>query len=115
MIFSFGFAAMSQDADDSNFSAPSLNDLISLREAAKPSGLSPSHLRLLVSWGDIWGLKLGRNWVTTAKAVEEYLARQRRAGLEPTVESLCTNRSSSSNLLDLFVALQCWPAKLARP
>ncbi len=55
-------------------------ELISLKEAAELSGLSPSHLRLLVSKGDVWGLKIGRNWVTTAQAVQEYLARNRRPG-----------------------------------
>ncbi len=66
--------------DDSSFDQPSLDELVSLREAAKLSGLSVSHLRLLVSRGVIWGAKLGRNWVTTAQAVEEYLARDRRPG-----------------------------------
>jgi hypothetical protein len=59
---------------------PRLDDLISLKKAAKLSGLSPNHLRLLVGRGDIWGEKIGRNWVTTEKAVQEYLARDRRPG-----------------------------------
>jgi hypothetical protein len=63
---------MSHDADDSNSSTPGLDDLIPLREAAKLGGLSPSHLRLLVCRGDVWGLELARNWVTTAQAVEAY-------------------------------------------
>lgn len=62
------------DTDDSRFDQPSVDELISLREAAGLSGLSASHLRLLVSRGDIWGMKVGRNWVTTAQAVEKYLA-----------------------------------------
>jgi len=59
---------------------PILDDLISLKDAAENSGLSPNHLRLLVSRGDIWGKKIGRNWVTTLQAVNEYLARDRRPG-----------------------------------
>lgn len=66
---------------------PSLDDLISLKEAAKLSGLSPNHLRLLVGRGDIWGKKIGRNWVTTEKAVNEYLARDRRPGPKPEKQS----------------------------
>ena len=62
---------------------PSLDKLITLNEAAEQSGLSASHLRLLVRRGDIWGIKLGRNWVTTAQAVKEYLARDRRPGPKP--------------------------------
>ena len=83
MIPSFELAAMSQTADDSNSSTPSLDDLIPLREAAKLSGLSAGHLRLLVSRGDMWGTKLGRNWVTTTQAVQEYLAQDRRPGPKP--------------------------------
>jgi hypothetical protein len=58
-------------------------DLISLNKAAKLCGLSISHLRLLVSQGDVWGIKVGRNWVTTEQAVREYLARDIRPGPKP--------------------------------
>jgi hypothetical protein len=54
--------------------------LISLAHAAEISGLSVSHLRLLVSHGSVWGVKIGRNWVTTEAAVLGYLAKQRRPG-----------------------------------
>jgi excisionase family DNA binding protein len=59
---------------------PSLEELITLREAAEISGLSHSHLRLLIRRGEIWGKKIGRDWFTTAQAVKEYLARDRRPG-----------------------------------
>jgi len=59
---------------------PRLDELITLREAAELSGLSHSHLRLLIRKGDIWGQKKGRDWFTTAQAVREYLARDRRPG-----------------------------------
>ena len=62
---------MPPNAADDGSDLPSLDELVSLKEAAELSGLSASHLRLLVSRGDIWGKKLGRNWVTTARAVEE--------------------------------------------
>ena len=62
---------------------PSLADLITLREAADLSGLSHSHLRLLIRRGDIWGRKKGRDWFTTAQAVGEYLARNRHPGPKP--------------------------------
>jgi excisionase family DNA binding protein len=74
---------MPQTADDSGPDKPSLDELISLREAAELSGLSASHLRLLVRRGDIWGVKLGHNWVTTSEAVQGYLARDRRPGPKP--------------------------------
>jgi excisionase family DNA binding protein len=62
---------------------PGLDELITLSEAAKLSGLSPSHLRLLVSEKEIWGRKLGRNWFTTEQAVREYLARRVKPGPKP--------------------------------
>lgn len=74
---------MFNEAEDHRFSEPCLAGLISLREAAELSGLSAGHLRLLVSTGKLWGVKLGRNWVTTAKAVQEYLAQDRRPGPKP--------------------------------
>ena len=54
--------------------------LISLTEAAELSGLSQGHLRYLVSHGKLWGIKIGRNWVTTEQAVRDYLAEDRRPG-----------------------------------
>jgi excisionase family DNA binding protein len=71
------------NANDSGFDQPSLDELITLREAAELSGLSAGHLRLLVRQGDIWGIKLGRNWVTTPQAVEKYLVQDRRPGPKP--------------------------------
>ncbi len=47
-------------------------ELISLSEAAAESGFSAGHLRYLVSRGIIEGRKIGRNWVTTRRAVAEY-------------------------------------------
>jgi hypothetical protein len=59
---------------------PELSDLISLQQATQMSGLSGSHLRLLVSKGALWGVKLGRNWFTTAQAVEKYLQVEHKPG-----------------------------------
>jgi hypothetical protein len=59
---------------------PQLGELISLQKAADQSGLSPGYLRILVRNGVIWGQKIGRNWVTTEKAVREYLAHKRKPG-----------------------------------
>ncbi len=59
---------------------PPVEELISLHKAAKIHGLSPGHLRLRIRQGDLWGVKIGRNWVTTDQAVREYKARTRRRG-----------------------------------
>ena len=62
---------------------PGLDELITLSEAAQLSGLSSDHLRRLVRQGDLWGKKIGRNWVTTTAAVQEYIARDRKPGPKP--------------------------------
>jgi excisionase family DNA binding protein len=62
---------------------PGLDELISLVEAADLCGLSSDHLRRLAREGELWGKKIGRNWVTTAQAVREYLARNRKPGPKP--------------------------------
>ncbi len=69
--------------DNSHFAKPSLDDLIMLSEAAKISGLSHNHLRYLVSRGDVWGMKLGRDWFTTEYAVVEYISHEHRTGPKP--------------------------------
>jgi predicted HTH domain antitoxin len=46
-----------EDHEDSEYQ-PRWYELISLHEAAKLSGLSPNHLRRLVSEAEIWGRKL---------------------------------------------------------
>lgn len=66
---------------------PTLDDLITLKDAAKQSGLSYSHLRLLAREGEIMAKKLGNTWVTTNQAVNEYLARDRRPGPKPGKQS----------------------------
>ena len=71
---------MPHDSVEGNQDQPKLDELISLSEAAKLSGLSQGHLSLLIRNGELWGEKIGRNWVTTKKAVQEYLARDRRPG-----------------------------------
>jgi hypothetical protein len=67
----------------SNEEKPGLDELITLNEASVQSGLSPSQLRRLVSMGTIWGKKLGRNWLTTAKAIEAYVRQVHKPGPKP--------------------------------
>ncbi len=71
---------MNDSTHESKDEQPGLDELISLSEAAKLSGLSHSHLRLLARNGEIWVKWLGRSWFTTEKAVQAYLARDRRPG-----------------------------------
>ena len=69
--------------DNNHSTHPEIADLILLRDAAKISGLSPNHLRLLVRRGDIWGMKLGRDWFTTEYAVMKYVSQEHRTGPKP--------------------------------
>lgn len=71
------------DTQKTSLDQPGLDDLISLSEAAEISSLSPSHLRLLVRRGDIWGKRMGRDWFTSEKAVKEYLASNPKPGPKP--------------------------------
>lgn len=71
---------MPDKSNEGNSNQPNLDELISLSKAAELSGFTTRHLRLLATQGKIWAKKLGRNWFTTAQAVQEYLARDRKPG-----------------------------------
>ena len=66
--------------DEGSTKEPGLEELIKLSRASEMSGLSAGHLRYLVRRGEMWGIKLGRDWFTTAKALSDYLAQDRRPG-----------------------------------
>ena len=74
---------MTTPSEENREEQPRLDELISLSEAARLSGLSLPHLSLLIRQGKLWGRKIGRNWVTTESAIRDYLARDRRPGPKP--------------------------------
>jgi excisionase family DNA binding protein len=74
---------MSDKELDRNDQQPNLKDLITFAEAALLSGFTDRHLRKLASENQLWAVKLGRNWFTTAQAIKEYLAKGRRPGPKP--------------------------------
>jgi len=53
-------------------------DLLSLAEIAKGMPYSQEYLSLLVRQGKIAAIKLGRNWLTTQKAVHDYIQGRER-------------------------------------
>lgn len=55
-------------------------DYITVSQAAKLSGLSPSQIARLLRQGEIRGIKPGHDWLLTASAVMEYLKLGRRPG-----------------------------------
>lgn len=67
--------------------SPPLSDLLAVNEAARRCGLSASHLRFLVRRGEVWGVKLGRNWFTTEESVRQYTARSVKPGPKPRTDS----------------------------
>ncbi len=60
------------------------DELISLSEAAVICGLHPKHLGLLARDGKLAARKIGRNWVTTRSAVEQYMQDSFRRSKDPT-------------------------------
>jgi hypothetical protein len=77
---------MVSDASADSGGLPPLSELLPLNTAAERCGLSASHLRLLVRQGEVWGIKLGRNWLTTEAAVRLYLARAVKPGPKPQTD-----------------------------
>jgi len=58
-------------------------ELISLSEAAVTAKLHPDHLRKLAQRGQLEAWKVGRNWVTTRKAVVAYLKDSEKRSRDP--------------------------------
>ena len=54
--------------------------LLTLREAAKLTGLKPVTLRKYIKAGPLRATKLGRDWFVTPKDVKAYLAARRPVG-----------------------------------
>ncbi len=57
--------------------------LISVSEASHISGLTTGFIRRMLRTGEIDGVKIGRNWLTTREAIQDYLKRERRPGPKP--------------------------------
>jgi excisionase family DNA binding protein len=61
----------------------SLSEWISVKAAAEYTGYTASHVRYLLRNGLVKGQRFGRDWFTTKKALDEYLATNPRPGPEP--------------------------------
>ena len=59
---------------------PSIDELITLRQASEFSGLTTSHLRRLLGNQKIWGKKIDSIWLTTESAIKTYLDSNPRPG-----------------------------------
>ena len=63
--------------------ADSSTEFIGLSKAAKISGLTHDHLRRIAREGKLEAVKIGRDWLTTEKALNAYLASDRKPGRKP--------------------------------
>ena len=54
------------------FGTPAREHLMSLAEASRGTAYSPKYLNLLAASGRLAAQKRGRNWFTSAAAIEEY-------------------------------------------
>ena len=66
-----------------NLKHVSIDQLLSIQQAADQSPLSVVHLRRLVRQGRVASVRLGNNWYTTAEAVQTYLEHGYRPGPKP--------------------------------
>jgi len=62
---------------------PKVEELITLRQAAKLCGLTTSHLRRLLGNYKLWGIKIDSIWLTMEYAVQVYLASNPHPGPKP--------------------------------
>lgn len=63
---------MSDNKSPSEPDPLTIGELISLSEAAKLSGLTQDYLKKIAQTGRLRAKKIGRNWVTTQAAVDQY-------------------------------------------
>jgi hypothetical protein len=71
---------MSNPVQNDPSNQPRLDDLISLPDASQLCGLSQQHLALLIRRGELWGKKMGRDWITTRQAIEQYQVIEHKPG-----------------------------------
>ena len=71
---------MSEESEESRSLEELAAKFISVTEASVISGLTTSHVRYLLRNGEIEGVKVGRNWLTSEKAIRDYVATGHRPG-----------------------------------
>jgi hypothetical protein len=68
------------DTPHDSAGAEAAQTLISISRAAELTGFTRQHMALLLRTGRVWGVKIGRNWLTTESAIAAYLSSDRRPG-----------------------------------
>ena len=60
-----------------------LNGYATTRQASERSGLSQAHIRRLMEYGTLAGLKVGRDWLVLITSLEYYMANRPKPGIKP--------------------------------
>ena len=71
---------MPDESEQSRFPEELASKLITVTEASRLSGLTPSYIRRLLRKGEIDGKKVGEIWLTTEDAIRDYMKKDRRPG-----------------------------------
>jgi hypothetical protein len=69
-----------RDTPQDDTGAQAAANLISISRAVELTGFTRQHMALLLRTGKVWGVKIGRNWLTTEAAIAAYLSSERRPG-----------------------------------
>ena len=70
-------------------------EILRVAEAARITGFSTQHMRLLIRQGELAGIKIGRDWIISKESLSSFLARRNtkpmlrktKAGRRPKVPS----------------------------
>ena len=64
-----------------------IDGYLTTKQASERCGLSAAHIRRLLEYSTIRGVKAGHDWLLETTSLEEYLANRPRPGRKPKRES----------------------------
>ncbi len=53
---------------------------LTTKQGAERSGLSRDHVRRLLEWGRLEGMKVGRDWLVSVNSLDHYMANRPKRG-----------------------------------
>ena len=56
---------------------------LTTKQGAERSGLSRDHVRRLLEWGRLEGMKVGRDWLVSINSLDHYMANRPKPGPKP--------------------------------
>ena len=60
-----------------------IDGYLTTRQASEKSGISQAHLRRLMEYGKLSGLKIGRDWLIDVSSLDRYVANRPKRGPKP--------------------------------